>query len=550
MEQRPIHIVGHRNPDTDSICSAIAYAYLKNTEHPGRYIANRAGNLNSETEFVLNYFNIPQPVYLEDVNVQMRDIDFRETTGVSDTISIKAAWQLMREQDVVTLPIIQGENKLEGLITINDIARSYMEVFDNHILGLARTPISNLLEVLQGTLVYGNPHARIVNGKILIGAANLDIIEACIEEDDIVLVADREETQKEAIEHGASCLIVCLNAKISPDVISLAKEHQCNIITTYLDTYSTARMINQCIPIKYFMRHSNLVTFQLDDTLDSVKDVMSKLRHRDFPITDDVGNYYGMVSRRNLLAMRRKQVILVDHNEKSQAVNGIENADILEIIDHHRIGSLETINPVYFRNQPVGCTATIIYQMYMEQGVTPPREIAGLLCSAILSDTLMFRSPTCTPMDESAARQLSQLAEIDIESYAMEMFAAGSDLVGKSPEEIFYQDFKTFHVGGTTFGVGQISSMNQQELTKLQDEIHQYLKDSYTKTHCDMIFFVMTNILEESSTMLFYGEAADALIREAFQLEPEGNRCYLPGVVSRKKQIVPLLVSTLQQWDN
>lgn len=550
MEQRPIHIVGHRNPDTDSICSAIAYAYLKNTEHPGRYIANRAGNLNSETEFVLNYFNIPLPVYLEDVNVQMRDIDFRETTGVSDTISIKAAWQLMREQDVVTLPIIQGENKLEGLITINDIARSYMEVFDNHILGLARTPISNLLEVLQGTLVYGNPHARIVNGKILIGAANLDIIEACIEEDDIVLVADREETQKEAIEHGASCLIVCLNAKISPDVISLAKEHQCNIITTYLDTYSTARMINQCIPIKYFMRHSNLVTFQLDDTLDSVKDVMSKLRHRDFPITDDVGNYYGMVSRRNLLAMRRKQVILVDHNEKSQAVNGIENADILEIIDHHRIGSLETINPVYFRNQPVGCTATIIYQMYMEQGVTPPREIAGLLCSAILSDTLMFRSPTCTPMDESAARQLSQLAEIDIESYAMEMFAAGSDLVGKSPEEIFYQDFKTFHVGDTSFGVGQISSMNQQELTKLQDEIHQYLKDSYTKTHCDMIFFVMTNILEESSTMLFYGEAADALIREAFQLEPEGNRCYLPGVVSRKKQIVPLLVSTLQQWDN
>ncbi len=550
MEQRPIHIVGHRNPDTDSICSAIAYAYLKNTEHPGRYIANRAGNLNSETEFVLNYFDIPLPVYLEDVNVQMRDIDFRETTGVSDTISIKAAWQLMREQDVVTLPIIQGENKLEGLITINDIARSYMEVFDNHILGLARTPISNLLEVLQGTLVYGNPHARIVNGKILIGAANLDIIEACIEEDDIVLVADREETQKEAIEHGASCLIVCLNAKISPDVISLAKEHQCNIITTYLDTYSTARMINQCIPIKYFMRHSNLVTFQLDDTLDSVKDVMSKLRHRDFPITDDVGNYYGMVSRRNLLAMRRKQVILVDHNEKSQAVNGIENADILEIIDHHRIGSLETINPVYFRNQPVGCTATIIYQMYMEQGVTPPREIAGLLCSAILSDTLMFRSPTCTPMDESAARQLSQLAEIDIESYAMEMFAAGSDLVGKSPEEIFYQDFKTFHVGDTTFGVGQISSMNQQELTKLQDEIHQYLKDSYTKTHCDMIFFVMTNILEESSTMLFYGEAADALIREAFQLEPEGNRCYLPGVVSRKKQIVPSLVSTLQQWDN
>lgn len=550
MEQRLINIIGHKNPDTDSICSAIAYAYLKNIEHPGHYTARRAGNINNETNFVLNYFGASAPDYLEDVNVQMRDIDFRETKGVPDTISIRNAWQLMKEQDVVTLPIIQNGNKLEGLITINDIAKSYMDVFDNNILALARTPISNLMEVLEGTLVCGNPHARIVNGKVLIGAANIDVMDACIEEDDLVLVADREETQRAAIEQGAFCIIVCLNAKISPAVIQLAEEHQCNIITTYYDTYSAARMINQCIPIRYFMRRSNLVTFQLDDTLDSVKEIMSKLRHRDFPITDAVGNYYGMVSRRNLLAMRRKQVILVDHNERSQAVTGIENAEILEIIDHHRIGSMETINPVYFRNQPVGCTATIVYQMYLEQGVTPPKQMAGLLCSAILSDTLMFRSPTCTPMDESAARQLSGLAGIDIETYAMEMFAAGSDLIGKSPEEIFYQDFKTFQVGDITFGAGQISSLNQQELEDLQVSIHTYLKDSYTTTKCDMIFFVMTNILDEASTMLFYGEQADTLVKEAFQTELTGNTCYLPGVVSRKKQIVPLLVSTLQQWDN
>lgn len=550
MEQRLINIIGHKNPDTDSICSAIAYAYLKNIEHPGHYTARRAGNINNETNFVLNYFGASAPDYLEDVNVQMRDIDFRETKGVPDTISIRNAWQLMKEQDVVTLPIIQNGNKLEGLITINDIAKSYMDVFDNNILALARTPISNLMEVLEGTLVCGNPHARIVNGKVLIGAANIDVMDACIEEDDLVLVADREETQRAAIEQGAFCIIVCLNAKISPAVIQLAEKHQCNIITTYYDTYSAARMINQCIPIRYFMRRSNLVTFQLDDTLDSVKEIMSKLRHRDFPITDAVGNYYGMVSRRNLLAMRRKQVILVDHNERSQAVTGIENAEILEIIDHHRIGSMETINPVYFRNQPVGCTATIVYQMYLEQGVTPPKQMAGLLCSAILSDTLMFRSPTCTPMDESAARQLSGLAGIDIETYAMEMFAAGSDLIGKSPEEIFYQDFKTFQVGDITFGAGQISSLNQQELEDLQVSIHTYLKDSYTTTKCDMIFFVMTNILDEASTMLFYGEQADTLVKEAFQTELTGNTCYLPGVVSRKKQIVPLLVSTLQQWDN
>ncbi|MCM1494847.1 MAG: putative manganese-dependent inorganic diphosphatase [Bacteroides sp.] len=550
MEQRLINIIGHKNPDTDSICSAIAYAYLKNIGHPGHYVARRAGNINNETNFVLDYFGVSAPDYLEDVNVQMRDIDFRETKGVPDTISIRNAWQLMKEQDVVTLPIIQNGNKLEGLITINDIAKSYMDVFDNNILALARTPISNLMEVLEGNLVCGNPHARIVNGKVLIGAANIDIMDACIEEDDLVLVADREETQKAAIEQGAFCIIVCLNAKISPEIIRLAEEHQCNIITTYYDTYSAARMINQCIPIRYFMRRSNLVTFQLDDTLDSVKEIMSKLRHRDFPVTDAVGNYYGMVSRRNLLAMRRKQVILVDHNERSQAVTGIENAEILEIIDHHRIGSMETIDPVYFRNQPVGCTATIVYQMYLEQGVTPPKQMAGLLCSAILSDTLMFRSPTCTPMDESAARQLSSLAGIDIETYAMEMFAAGSDLVGKSPEEIFYQDFKTFQVGDITFGAGQISSLNQQELEELQVKIHAYLEASYTATKCDMIFFVMTNILDEGSTMLFYGEQADVLVKEAFQTELTDNTCYLPGVVSRKKQIVPLLVSTLQQWDN
>lgn len=550
MEQQTIHVVGHKNPDTDSICSAIAYAYLKNTEHTGVYSARRAGNINNETDFVLRYFGVDAPEYLEDVNVQMQDIDFRETKGVSDTISIRTAWQLMKEQDVVTLPIVQGANKLEGLITINDIAKSYMDVFDNHILALARTPISNLLDVLEGTLVCGNPHARIVNGKVLIGVANLDVMDASIEEDDLILVTDREDAQREAIEQGASCLIVCLNATISPAIISLAQERQCIIITTNLDPYSAARMMNQSIPIRYFMRRSNLITFQLEDTLDSVKEVMSKLRHRDFPITDAVGNYYGMVSRRNLLAMRRKQVILVDHNERSQAVSGIENAEILEIIDHHRIGTLETVNPVYFRNQPVGCTATIIYQMYLEQNVTPPKEIAGLLCSAILSDTLMFRSPTCTPMDEAAARQLSKLADIDIEAYAMEMFAAGSDLINKTPEEIFYQDFKTFQVGDVTFGVGQISSMNRQELLDLQSKVHAYLSDTYLTTKCDMIFFVMTNILEESSDMLFYGEQADELVKEAFETEPSENLCHLPGVVSRKKQIVPVLVSTLQQWEN
>ena len=549
MEQKQIHIVGHKNPDTDSICSALAYAYLKNIKEPGRYIANRAGAINNETKYVLDYFNVNEPELLSDVNVQIRDIEIRHTTAVRDKISLKAAWELMRDEDVVTLPIIHKDNKLKGLITINDIAKSYMDAYDNTVLGIAKTPISNLLEVLDGRLVCGNPDFVIEGGKVFIGAANLIIDEACIEEDDIVLVVDREETQREAIKLGASCLIVSLNAKVEKEIINLANEHNCNIITTFLDTYSAARVINQSIPIRFFMRSSNLITFDLDDTLENVKDVMSKLRHRDFPIVDDVGNYCGMVSRRNLLAMKKKQVILVDHNERTQAVNGIENAEILEIIDHHRIGTIETINPVYFRNQPVGCTGTILYQMYREQGVTPPKDMAGLMCSAILSDTLMFRSPTCTPLDKEAAEELSQIADIDIESYAVNMFEAGSSFKGKTPEELLYQDFKTFDVEDITFGVGQISSMNKRELKRLAKEMDEYLKDKYTASKCDMIFFVMTNILEEGSTVLCYGEDSVRLLQDAFELEMNGNSCHLEGVVSRKKQIVPRLVEMLQQWE-
>ena len=548
MEQKQIHIVGHKNPDTDSICSALAYAYLKNAKEPGRYIANRAGAINNETKYVLDYFGVEEPELLSDVNVQIRDIEIRHTTAVRDKISLRAAWLLMHEEDVVTLPIIHKDKKLKGLITVNDIAKSYMDFYDNTVLGQAKTPLVNLIEVLDGRLVCGNRDFVIESGKIFIGAANLVVDEACIEENDIVLLVDREDTQREAIKNGASCLIVGLNAKVSKEIIDLANEHNCNIITTYLDIYSAARVINQSIPIRYFMHSSNLVTFDLDDTLENVKEIMSKLRHRDFPIIDDVGNYCGMVSRRNLLAMKKKQVILVDHNERTQAVNGMENADILEIIDHHRIGTIETINPVYFRNQPVGCTGTILYQMYCEQGVKPPKDMAGLMCAAIISDTLMFRSPTCTVLDKEAAEALSKIAEINIESFAMDMFTAGSSFADKTPEELLNQDFKTFDVEDVTFGVGQISSMNKHELDKLAVKMDKYLSANYLSTKCDMIFFIMTDILREGSTILCYGEDSEKLMEDAFELELDGNSCYLEGVVSRKKQIVPRLVETLQ-WD-
>ncbi|MCM1180902.1 MAG: putative manganese-dependent inorganic diphosphatase [Clostridium sp.] len=547
MEQTPIIVVGHKNPDTDSICSAIAYANLKNLLQPDSAIAKRAGKINNETAFVLDYFKMDTPELLADVNTQVRDIEYRKTPGIKDTISIKEAWKMMRELDVVTLPIVGRSNLLEGIITINDIAKSYMDEYDNTVLAKAKTPYANLVDVLEGELIAGNPHNHIVNGKVIIGAANPHLIEHWIDKDDIMIVGDRVDTQICGIEMGVGCLILCLDSPVNPLVLQLAKERECSVITTKLDTYSVARQINQSIPVRYFMRKEHLVTFELEETVDSIKEIMSTKRHRDFPVVDDLGHYYGMVSRRNLLALRKKKVILVDHNEKSQAIDGIEDAEICEIIDHHRLGSLQTISPVYFRNQPVGCTATIICQMYQENNQTIEKNIAGILCAAILSDTLLFRSPTCTPLDEETARTLAGIAGIELEAFAMEMFEAGSSLKNKTAEELFNQDYKTFQVDKTGIGVSQISSINQRELDYVAELMQEYIPNTLASLPIQLSYVMLTNIHEQCSTLLAFGANAVEYAEEAFHVNATGNACTLPGVVSRKKQVVPVLVSRLQE---
>jgi manganese-dependent inorganic pyrophosphatase len=436
---------------------------------------------------------------------------------------------------------------LEGIITINDIAKSYMDEYDNTVLAKAKTPYSNLVEVLEGELVSGNPHNHIVSGKVIIGAGNPHVIERWISRDDVMIVSDRVDTQICGIEMGVSCLILCLDSPVNPLVLQLAKERECSVITTKLDTYSVARQINQSIPVRYFMRKDHLVTFQLDETVESIKEVMSTKRHRDFPIVDDWGRYYGMVSRRNLLALRKKKLILVDHNEKSQAVNGMEDAEICEIIDHHRLGSLQTISPVYFRNQPVGCTATIIYQMYQENNLAIEPNMAGILCAAILSDTLLFRSPTCTPLDESTAKKLAEIAEIDLEAFAMEMFEAGSSLKNKTPEELFNQDYKTFQADKIGIGVSQISSINQRELDHVAEMMQEYVPTALSTMPIQLSYIMLTNIHDQSSTLLAFGPNAINYAEDAFHVTATDNVCTLPGVVSRKKQVVPALVGRLQE---
>ena len=551
--KRKTLVIGHRNPDTDSICSAVCYANLKRAVTGEEYIPARAGHVNGETRFVLDYFGMEEPALVEDVRTQVTDIEIRKTKGVADNISLKRAWNIMQENNVVTIPAVREDGTLEGLITVGDITKTYMNIYDSSILSKANTQYSNIIETLEADLVIGTADAYFSQGKVLIAAANPDLMEFYIEPHDLVILGNRYESQLCAIEMGADCIIVCEGAGVSMTIKKIAQERGCTIIATTYDTYTAARLINQSMPISYFMTREHLITFESDDYIDEIRDVMANKRHRDFPILDKDGRYLGMISRRNLLGAKGKRVVLVDHNEKNQAVAGIENAEIMEIIDHHRLGTIQTMSPVFFRNQPLGCTATIIYQMYQEAGVKVEPKIAGLLCSAIVSDTLLFRSPTCTPMDEMAARALAGIAGIEIEKYAMEMFGAGSNLKGKSDEEIFYQDFKRFTSGKIAIGVGQITSLNGDELESIRPRVIHYMENARQENSLDLVFFMLTNILTESTDLICEGNGALQLAEKAFHTEPDESGeqteplVRLPGVVSRKKQLIPALMLAEQE---
>lgn len=548
QQKNKITVIGHKHPDTDSICSAIAYAALKNrTDKENQYIPRRAGRVNNETKFVLQRFGADIPEYVSDIGTQVSDIQIRNVEGVSRTMSLKKAWEKMKGANAVTLPVTDG-TKLEGLITIKDIVTSYMDVYDSQILAKAQTSYRNVLETVEGSMVVGDPDECITRGEIIVAAGSPDIIEEYVKPCDIVIVSDRFEAQLCAIEMKAQCLIICNGSIVTKTIQTMAMDRGCSIISTKHSTYSVARLINQSAPIGYFMRTEGLVTFWEDEYTENVKKVMAEKRHRDFPVLDRQGNYVGMISRRFLLNMRKKPVIMVDHNERTQAVDGIANAEVLEIIDHHRIASIETMSPVFFRNQPVGCTATIIYQMYLEQNEEITPSIAGLLCAAILSDTLMFRSPTCTAADRMAAQALAKIAGIVPETFAGEMFRAGSDFREKTEEDLFYQDFKTFTIRDVTFGVGQVNSLDADELSALKERMVPYMEGASKERGLDMVCLMMTDILEERTELLYEGGKAQDILSAAFpERFDKGGSLILPGVVSRKKQLIPSLMAALQE---
>ena len=547
-EAHKVVVIGHRNPDTDSICSAIAYAELKNRTSTLVCEPRRAGKMNQETEFVLKKFGVTPPRMCTDVNPKIRDVDYREMPGIPGSTSLRRAWKIMRDQQIDTLSITSADNELEGIITVKDLATANMDVFDTAVLAKSRTSYKNILETLNGTMVVGNADAVCTTGHIKIGTATPEMLESSVEKGDIVILSNRYESQLCAIEKEASLLIICNGAKVGRTIQRIADETGVAIMTTPEDTYAAGKLISQCAPISYYMTRDNILKFTLVTPVADVLRVMAKVRHRYFPILDEDGKYCGMVSRRNVIALRKRRIILVDHNEATQAVEGFDQAEILEIIDHHRIGSLETSGPVYFRNQPVGCTATIITQMYDENGVDIPPQIAGLLLAAILSDTLAFRSPTCTPVDENAAKRLAKIAGVDMEEFSTEMFEAGEKLDGKTPEEVFLQDFKVFMCGDIRFGVAQGSYMTRKNLQAAQALLQPYLEEARNKQNVEDLYMLLTDVPKEESVVICTGRYAAEVLSNGFESRPAADGSWtLPGVVSRKKQFIPAMMSAYQE---
>lgn len=545
---RNIVIIGHKNPDTDSICSAIAYANLKNSTSGPHYEAYRAGELNQETRFVLNRFGVEPPRLCFDISPKVQDVDYRDCAGISGDTSLRKAWTMMRNQEIDTLPVVDESNRLQGLIAVKDITTANMDVFDTEVLAKSRTSYKNILEVLEGTMLTGDPNAVVEHGRVFIGAASPESLEGILNSGDIVIMSNRYESQLCAIEIGVSLLIVCNGAAVGKTIRAMAELNNVAVMSVPFDTYAAAKLICQSVPVSYIMTRENIAKFSLLTPVDEVTRVMGKLRHRYFPVLDEEGKYCGMLSRRNVINMPKRKLILVDHNEATQAVDGLQKTEVLEIIDHHRIGRPETSDPVYFRNQPLGSTATIITQMYREAGIRIPEQTAGLLLAAILSDTLAFRSPTCTPMDKWIAEDLAKIAQVDMDSFAAEMFEVGENLSGRTPEELLSQDFKVFMCGETRFGICQINFMSEKNLQTARQLLSPCLGEGLSRQKVEDLYVLLTSISNGSSTVLCAGKNAAEILSDAF---PEAvalpDAILLKGIISRKKQFLPALMSAYQQ---
>ena len=539
-----IYVTGHKNPDSDSICAAYAYAEFKNKIGETETVACRLGNVNQETQFILDYFEAEAPKFLNTVKLKVEDLQFDNISPISPDISLKTAWTIMRDKNIKTLPVADENDHLLGVLSVANLTSCYMDIWDNRILSKSNTTLDNIVDTLSAKICYVNEDIKFFPGKIAVTAMQPDTMTEHIEEGDIAIVGDREEAQSALINLNVSLMIVTGGYAPSEKIINLAKEHGVTVIVTQHDSFTASRLIVQSIPVGYVMVKENIVSFTTDDLVDDIKGVMAETRFRSYPVLDENGRVVGTVSRYHLISNHKKKVIQVDHNERGQSVDGLEDAEVVEIIDHHRVADIQTNNPIYFRNEPVGSTSTIVAKCFFESGIRPSRKAAGLLCGAIISDTLLFRSPTCTPQDKYICKKLAEIAGINIEEFAKEMFKAGTSLKGKTVEQIFNTDFKPFTIEGTKVGISQVNTMDIEGFMPLKEEMLNYMDQKAKEAGLEMVMLLLTDILNEGSEILVTG-AKPEIVEKAFNITLKDKGAFLPGVLSRKKQVVPPITNAI-----
>lgn len=542
-----VYVSGHRNPDTDSICSAIAYSYLLNATNKYNAVPVRLGEINRETEYVLKRFGVEHPVLLKTVKQKVEDLNYDKVTVFSKDLTLKTAWFLLKQQNLKSAPILDEHGQLLGLLSTSNIIEGYMDQWDSEVLKKAKTPVENVIDTLEANVIYLNESLKVVEGDIHIAAMSGSEAKKRIHENDVVIVGgDRSDDLEELISVKPSLIVLTGSLTADENVVKKCEEQGISIISTPFNTYQTSQQIVQAIPVEYVMIKGDIKTFSTDDTLDYMKEVMSETRYRGYPVIDLNNRCVGSISRFALLKGLRKKVILVDHNERGQSIPGIEEADILEIVDHHRVADIQTVGPLLFRGEPLGSTATIVTKIFDELDVEMSSHIAGLLLGAVVSDTLLFKSPTCTPVDTKIAKKLAEIAGVDIQEFAMEMFKAGTSLVGKTVDEIFNQDFKKFSFDNLQVGVAQVNSMDIEGFLPYKKDMLDYMNKFAEDNNLEFTLLLLTDIINANSE-IFVGGPRPELVEKAFNVQLTECQGTLAGVISRKKQVVPAITAVMSE---
>ncbi len=535
-----VYISGHQNPDTDSICAAIGYAEFKRKRNEYNAIPIRLGELSQETKYVLDYFNVPSPLFKDTMQPQVKDLKMDNAYCITPEISIMKALELINEHKIDSLPIIDYDENLVGVATLSNLTGSYIDVWDDNILGRSGTMVENIMDVLTADFIIKPQNPRPMNGKMVVHAMKPESTDGFIMENDIVITGDRKEAQEDAINKKVSLLIITGGLDLDKDLYDKALKNNVSVIHTDYTSFIAARILPQAVPVSHVMTKDELVFFHQEDYLDDVQHVMSNTRFRAYPVLDHQNKVIGSISRYHLLSNKKKKLILVDHNEKTQSIGDIEDAEIIEIVDHHRVANVSTFGPIFFRNEPVGSTSTIVSKMFFEHGIRPSRETAGILCAAIISDTLLFRSPTSTQVDAWVLERMAKIAGIDVEAFALDMFKAGTSIEGKTPQELLEQDVKAFSIEGETIRVAQVFTMDMEYLESVKKELITAMNKVIKENGENTFVLMLTDIFNETSIVLVAGDFTEE-IAAAFDKPLVDNSFEEPGLLSRKKQMIPKL---------